>query len=509
MSFVNVRDVLAFPSNGDNASDTIINGKHFNTTALTHFNYTLYTNDTLSNISKCYLVYGSYQPSMLPNGTFLNATSCYDPVLPLRTRGAVSIALGIAFALSIMFTLVNLNKHGRLHIREDRRFRVVGRRWQWYWMLFTAACGTISCLTAVDVDRDYLQDIALVLQGFFYYLMVPTCLAVVWEATRHWGSWQERQIVDEGEHRLSEDGGRRERVEFWMPLVFYLFAWLNFFMIIPRSWSPVKKQHDPVQQQTIAEPLATDARFKAGSILAVCGVVTICASLRHSLKHYRLKKPGVLGDFLRNWQDIPAKLALAIIFVAARTGYGVVSSWRFDLNILKYDGQIGWPYGLGYGSTLAIIIVFNVFGLVEENEDIHLLKQRRARGRILDAELGLTKKPHWWTWGRHDLYMTDEQRLRALTTEVEQGAADKTPVGQSNVQYGDATELRDRSRNRPADDPFKDELNPSAGQSIRSMLDLDARPQSLRNDSQGGSIMSGTTLSSGGRPQKIRSMLDV
>jgi hypothetical protein len=36
------------------------------------------------------------------------------------------------------------------------------------------------------VDRDYLQQIAIVLQSFFFYLMIPGTLAMVWEGTRHW-----------------------------------------------------------------------------------------------------------------------------------------------------------------------------------------------------------------------------------------------------------------------------------------------------------------------------------
>lgn len=53
-------------------------------------------------------------------------------------------------------------------------------------MLFVAACGMISGITGIDVDRDYLQSIAIILQSFFSYLMIPGILAAVWEAVRHW-----------------------------------------------------------------------------------------------------------------------------------------------------------------------------------------------------------------------------------------------------------------------------------------------------------------------------------
>jgi hypothetical protein len=80
-------------------------------------------------------------------------------------------------------------------------------------------------VSAIDVDRDYLQSIALIIQNFFFYLMIPGILATVWEGVRHWGSWQERQVYDQEPFSIPQSG-RRERKEFWMPLIFYLFAWL-------------------------------------------------------------------------------------------------------------------------------------------------------------------------------------------------------------------------------------------------------------------------------------------
>lgn len=185
MPLLDPRDLVDFPS-GDNDSSTIINGINFNLTALHEFNYLLYSNGTISNESKCYLIFDNFKPSMFDNGSWVNATTCYIPYYGISTRGKTSIAFGVLFGMSIMLTLMNLKKHGQLHLREDKRFRVVGRRWQWYWMLFVAACGMISTLTGVDVDRYYLQQIPIVLQSLFFMLMVPGALAMVWEATRHW-----------------------------------------------------------------------------------------------------------------------------------------------------------------------------------------------------------------------------------------------------------------------------------------------------------------------------------
>ena len=185
MPLYNIRELVDF-SPGDNATDVIINNVHFNRTALDFFNYTFYDNGTLSNASRCWLAFESFKPMMLMNGTFINGTSCYEPYHSIRVRGSLGILFACFFGISIMFTLMNLRKHGKRLLPKEKRFRAVGRRWQWYWMLFVAACGIISSTTAVDVDRDYLQSIAIVLESFFHCLMVPGILATVWEAARHW-----------------------------------------------------------------------------------------------------------------------------------------------------------------------------------------------------------------------------------------------------------------------------------------------------------------------------------
>lgn len=240
MPLLNLRELLPFPD-GDNATDTVINGVHFNLSALEYFNYTMYDNGTISNSSRCYLIFNKYQPVMMSNGSWVNGTSCYLPYYRIHTRGGIGIGYACLFGASIMFTLINLRKHGKLFLREDKRFRVIGRRWQWYWMCFVAACGMISTIAGVDVDRYYLQSLPIILQSFFYTLMLPGTLAIVWEAVRHWsvrtnppqytvaddsrGSWQERQIYDRDPFHLPQDD-RRSKVEFYLPLVFYLFAWL-------------------------------------------------------------------------------------------------------------------------------------------------------------------------------------------------------------------------------------------------------------------------------------------
>lgn len=494
MRSLHLRDLVPYPQ-GDNTSSTIINGVSFNLTALEEFGYKLYSNRTLSNGSACYLAFDNFKPSMLNNGSWVNETTCYIPYYSIRTRGILSIAVGSLFGLILVLTLVNLRKHGRLYLREDKRFRVVGRRWQWYWMLFVAACGMISALTGVDVDRYYLQDLPIVLQSFFFMLMIPGALAMVWEGTRHWGSWQERQIYDAEPFLLPQDGSCA-KTEFWLPLVFYLFAFLNFFMVIPRSWTAIQRQNTDWQKENIARPAATGAREKAGAILAVCAWMVICYSLWHSMRHYARD----------SWNKCPAKLAVNIFVLAVRLGYGVVSAWNWNISIFQVGAPVGWPFGLGYVPLLLILAVFEIAGFAEENEDRILIQQRVARGRIHDAELNITRKPSWWQKNFKDRYMSDEQRLQDMTREVGGGRATSRRI-ERNIEMG-IINVRNRSNSRTPVDPFLDDVPNNKEVPDASVAKLEGETASSRTNIK-GLALTRDHLTEVQPQSKVRSMLDV
>ncbi|KAF2001073.1 hypothetical protein P154DRAFT_490878 [Amniculicola lignicola CBS 123094] len=517
MPLLNLRELLPFPD-GANQSDTVLNGVHFNKTALEHFNYTIYSNNTVSNGSKCYLIFDNYKPHMFSNGSWVNATTCYIPYYGIHARGIGSVIFGTLFGVSIMFTLINLRKHGRLHLREDKRFRVVGRRWQWYWMLFVAACGMISTFTGVDVDRYYLQQIPIVLQSFFFVLMVPGTLAMVWEATRHWGSWQERQIVDRDLHSLPQDD-KRAKTEFWLPLVFYFFAWLNFFMMVPRSWVALEKQNTPEQKNDIARPASTGIREKLGGIMAALAWVVICYSLWHSLHHYRPRTSGFWNKVNTFCHFCPTKLFLVILLLAIRVGYSIASAWIWDLSIYQDDVVIGWPFGLGYGPILLMLVIFEIAGFMEKNEDQIIISQRREHGRAVDSELGLVKKPHWWSRNWAARYASADERMKNMTAEVGGGRPTGRRITQS-VEMGNMN-IRNRSRSRPGEDPFRDQSpselsrdstnNPGRRLMMhRTESDADSTRTGVSRATSG---MTGRTLTTdnpgAAPPQQIRSMLDI
>ncbi|KAF2760758.1 hypothetical protein EJ05DRAFT_530605 [Pseudovirgaria hyperparasitica] len=510
MSAVHTRSLLQFPA-GDNSTDTFINGVHYNRTTLDLFSYQLYSNDTISNGSNCFLVFDIYHPSLLPNGSWINGTSCYTPYYGIRTRGSLSIAFGTAFGITLVFTLVNLRKHGRMYLREDKRFKIIGRRWQWYWMIFVAVCGLVSCFTGIDVERFYLQSLPIVLQSFFFALMLPGMLAAVWEAVRHWGSFSERRVSERDPYLLIDDD-RRAKTEFYFPLVFYVFAWLSFFLVIPRSWGKLQQQRSPEQQAEIAAPNATNIRLKIGGIIAAVAWSVIVYSLFHSARHYST----------RSQNRIPLKLVAALVVLAIRIAYSTASAYVWDIGISKFDGDPAWPFALGYGSSLLLLVILEIAGLRDENEDKVIIQLRREMGRAVDAELGYKAKPSWWNKAAASMHLNHDDRLKAITREAPVDRQTHSDLFEDVEMHAFDPPSENGSQSADHPDPFRDpSLTGSVTPSHEAthMMRSSSRPRGVASietmDSASTSIsettgMTGQTLDNDAQPKReYRSMLDI
>jgi hypothetical protein len=343
------------------------------------------------------------------------------------------------------------------------------------------------------------------------------------------GSWQERQLVDADPYGMPQDD-RRSKFEFYIPLVFYFFAWLNFFMTIPRSWTPLQKQNTPYQIEFIARPAGTNARTKAGAVIAACAWITIIVSLWHSLKHYKPRERGFFNKINAFCRDCPTKIFLNLILLGVRVGYGIASAWIWDITIFQDGVMVGWPFGLGYTPILLIIVVNEVAGYFETNEDRVILRQRVARGQIYDRELNIVKKPNWWS-RVGDRFASDDERLRNMTAEAgvvagqNQNTRQPQPTSTAARSPRNPTQtfemgnmnIRQRSSSRPADDPFRDDSPPGGrgegtGAQRLGVPRLNSDAASMRTD------VTGTTLGTQGTnttnveavpQQRIRSMLDV
>lgn len=396
---------------GDNETDTIIGNVHFNVTTLEHWNYTLYTgNWTVSNGSRCYLIDQPYTPPLLlPNGTFVNSTWCYLATLPSGPRAHIGVGFAVAFALSLVFVLINLTRHGKLYLPATKRFYPIGRRWQWYWASFICGAALIGLFTGIDVDRYRVVELPLVLNVFFWYLMNMGSIALVWESVRHWGSWMERQFIDPNPFVLQQTD-RRGMFEFWLPLWFYLWWWLDFFLVIPRNWGQVELQRSPEQTILKAIPAATDARFKVAPFLLLVSWLTILVSLWHSVRHYEARNRGLVNRMLGFVRYVPFRFFLMIPLSLVVIGYQALAAWDFDLSPLKKDTNLVAMYVGGYVPGLLLIIILCISGFMRPNEDKELIRQRRERGAQLDQELGIAKRPAWWKRLRGEVSTGDAVR---------------------------------------------------------------------------------------------------
>ncbi|KAF9884068.1 hypothetical protein FE257_002357 [Aspergillus nanangensis] len=410
MTLLYVRAVAPY-EDGANATDVIVNNMHFNRTALDFYNYKLYTNGTLSNGSDCYLAFNEWKPFMISeNGTFVNGTSCYAPIRGIGHHAAGGLVFTVFFGISIFLTLLNLRKHGRKYLPHDKNWILMGRRWKWYWLLFAAACGLISCIMSIDVDRSYLPSTPIILQGIFYTLMTPSLMAAVWEAVRHWGSWQERQIKDRDPYAFTKSSTRK-RQELVLPILFYICAIANVVLTIPRSWSPIEQQRSTEQQELIARPTATDSRWRAAGFVALAGVLVICYSLEHSIYRYRTRPNTSLGQLLFYLNAAPSQFLVALAILGLKIGYAIASAFDWSVSPLKYDVSSGWLYGLGYLPAFLILLLFNICGFCELNDDKALIAQRVDIDHALASDVGIglkKEKPHWWT----------RDRWKALTREI-------------------------------------------------------------------------------------------
>lgn len=389
-------------------------------------------------------------------------------------------------------------------------------------MLIIGTCGGISGISTVDVDRYFLPELPFALTNFFWFLMIPATMAAVWESVRHWGSWQERQMLDIPENRraLREDD-RRTKIELVIPLVFYFFFWLNFLLVIPRSWGSFEKQRDLDQSNDIAAPVATDVRFKLAAFLLFGGWLTTIYSLQHSIYHYISHERGLGNRLTAVLKHTPIKFVLTLLLSLIMIGYIAAISFYFPISPLNIQTKLEVMYPLGWGPIALILLVYEIGGYVNPNEDRDLLRQRRIRDVAADEEIGYTKKPRWWSRLHGDNKIaTMQERITANVAEVGGRAPRMRDLGRE-VEMEDLPSPTRYERDIETPTRSVEALKTTAGISYPPHLDTEGRfrdnPGRTRSSEassvtqveseQGASTNS--TVSVSAPPQQIRSMLDV
>jgi hypothetical protein len=265
----------------------------------------------------------------------------------------------------------------------------------------------------------------------------------------------------------------------------------------------VTSQGGIVQQMAVAKPMATDGRFKSSAILLCISLLVIMVNIRHILYHYKPRRYGPFSLIPAVVHYLPTQFFLSIILMTIYLAYLVASTWKFSISLMKYNASPSWGFCFGYAPCLLIIVVFNVWGFLEENEDKQLMKQRIERGQEADAEIGIVRKPSWWSKARGD-----------TAPNVSGRSEDPPSSGKDAVELGG---ISGASSGAGSDDQPDDQTGIAAhperisghSQPRKSAMRPVGR---TRSNNSLASALTGNTLNEENvqaRQQKVRSMLDV
>jgi hypothetical protein len=292
-------------------------------------------------------------------------------------------------------------------------------------------------------------------------------------------------------------------------------------MSVPRSWSNITDQGGIAQQTSMAKPAATDGRFKAGAIFLGIAYLIIWYCVRHNLHYYRPHRRTPISFFSLLIRQFPPQLTLALLTMAVYVGYSAAAAWIFNISIIKYDVAVVWPFALGYGPCILLLVIFNVAGYFEPNEDKALIQQRISRGRAADAEIGITKKPSWWSKARGDHHLDDLQRLRGMVVDTNVNSNQASNDDRARGEAVEMANLRPEDGARSTSNAFDTPSTLRSRSESRNRLTTtdsggnllpprrSERLARTPSNNSMASALTGNTLGTEPRQQTIRSMLEV
>ena len=310
-------------------------------------------------------------------------------------------------------------------------------------------------------------------------------------------------------------------------------------MILPRSWTSIERQRDPEQARLNAQPVATDSRFKAAAFLLLCAWLTTVFSLHHSIKHYKPRNRGPINRTTSIIRYTPTKFLLTLSLSLIMIGYEIAIAFNFSVSPLNIDSHLLVIFLAGWLPIALIILVYEIAGFIDPNEDRELIRQRRIRGAEADDETGITHKPHWWSrlhgvnqpLNVHDV-------IAPNVSEIADGNVTHSNL-ENDIEMGDmpASSFRASDLVNASDTPTRSQ-NPEAirlsvnlsfpdqsGESSQRPDRFAAVPKARRNNniygqgtSQNNDTRSGysggingtnSRTTAGANPQQIKSMLDI
>lgn len=302
-------------------------------------------------------------------------------------------------------------------------------------------------------------------------------------------------------------------------------------MVIPRPWGAIELQRSPDQIKQYAEPSATDIRFKLAAFFLFGSWLTTVASLQHSIKHYKPRNRGLFNRAFGLIRYVPLKFLFTIPLSFVMIAYEAACAFDFSISPLKVNTNLGMMYGLGWGPIAMIIVIHEIWGYFDPNEDRELIRQRRVRGAEIDQEMGITKKPSWWSRLNTDNRpMNMNDHIARNVSEIGGGRVTTRNLERS-IEMGNMP-VSKRDRNKPANieavrmaanllfpahtmeetqERFTDHPEPGRGRTASSAAAYE-NSSTTRAGTSGRSDSNHSTASAvtlGAKPQQVRSMLGV
>lgn len=109
-------------------------------------------------------------------------------------------------------------------------------------------------------------------------------------------------------------------------------------------------------------------------------------SLGHSVKHYNPRRRGLHNGVVGLIEFIPIKFLITIPLSLLFVIYEFACSYDFHISPLKLHTDLAYMYGLGWAPIACIVLVYEIAGYIDPNEDEELKRQRRIRNVEVNSE---------------------------------------------------------------------------------------------------------------------------
>lgn len=371
------------------------------------YNYSVYSNGTISNFTNCYLINDEHTPIIESDGMIYNGQSCDSPVKSLASHGAVGIVTACFCFFLIPLLLVNIAKYWK------GKPPLLKRRMEFIWITLLILALAVGGFAYIDVDRNLVQGAAMKIFSFTFQTALPISIAILWHVISTYGFGLYRQRIVVGKHaaHFSLDHWIFV-VEYYAPIVFYVFNLMGFFLAALHPWTKVVRGDGNA---------ATDGRFKASSVLLAIAWVFACAMFIVYSFVYKLDRRG-------RWVG----MVIMMISILPRIVYQFLETWSFTLNASNVSVNAGLVFGLGFCPPLILAYTVCIYGwavpsIAElEKEAIH--EECRQRKRRTTISRDNSTRSTWGIGSEHDMqclppsYETMgpcEKEMKEETNEVE------------------------------------------------------------------------------------------